>query len=353
MLPISRRNLVKGGLSLTLAGAMPRIAFADGQLVITDPGGSSQIQMAKGFYKPFEEATGVKVLYSARPNQAMGQLKSMVLSNNVEWNTTYLSDYLTNLAVKDDLLDPIDTSKMDPKLLAQMLPGSVTKYLIAGSIYGTAFGYSTKVWKTPEEAPKTWADFWDVKKFPGRRSMIGAGYGPIEQALLADGVDRHKLYPLDLNRAYAKLDEIRPHVTVWATASAQQHQLLVNDEVDLIHGFANRIKAAIDDGAKAAIVWRDCSLTYEGWVIPKGAKNRELTLKFIEFALDAKRQADAVTGSAPTNTQANNYLEPALAKLLPSYPENFATTFQTDAKWLADNQEELQARWTAWRARKS
>lgn len=349
----NRRTLMQGGLALAAFGALSGRALANGRIVVTDPGGSSQLGLAKGFYKPFEEATGTTVAFAARPNQAMGQLKSMVLANNVEWNVTYLSDYLANLAIAEGLLDPIDTSGMDPKLLEEQLPGTVTPYLVGGSMYGTVMGYSTKIWPNADEGPQNWADFWDVKRFPGRRAMIGGGYGPIEQALLADGVPRDSLYPLDLDRAFAKLDEIRPHVTVWTTASAQQHQLLVNDEVDLIHGFANRISAAMDDGAAAAIQWRDGSVTHEGWVIPKNAGNRELVLKFIEFTLDAKRQAEATTGSGPTNRNATSFLPEDRAKLLPTHPDNFALSFPTNAKWLAENQTELQARWTKWRTQRS
>lgn len=352
MLSISRRTALKGGLSLAALASTSRRAFANQRLVLTDSGGSTQTAFARAFYKPFEEATGATVSFAARPNQAMGQLKSMVLANNVEWDVTFLSDYLVNVSVAENLLDPIDTSKFDPKLLAEMLPGTVTPYLVGGTMYGTVYGYSTKVWPDPKTAPQTWADFWDVKKFPGRRAMIGAGYGPLEQALLADGVPRDKIYPIDVPRALKKLDEIRPHVTVWTTASAQQHQLLVNDEVDLIHGFANRIQAAIDDGAKVAIQWRDGSVTHEGWVIPRGAKNRELALKFIEFTLDAKRQAEASTGTGPTNSRATALMPPERARVLPTYPDNFALSFPTDAKWLAANQTELLAKWTQWRTRK-
>ena len=352
---IGRREIMRGGLSLAsasaLAGVMPSVAPAAGRIVLTDPGGSTQAAYITAYYKPFEQETGNSVAYAARPNLAMGQLKSMVLANNVEWDLTYLADYLVELAVKDGLLDQIDYSKMDAKLLAEMLPGTAGPYVVGGAMYGTVQGYSTKIWAVGQ-GPQTWADFWDVKRFPGRRSMIGFAYGPMEQALLADGVPRDKLFPLDVPRALAKLDEIRPHVTVWTSSSAQQHQLLVNQEVDLIQGFANRIQAAIDDGAQAAVQWQDGSINHEGWVIPKGAKNRELALKFIEFSLDAKRQAASVTGSGPTNSRATEFLPPAKAKTLPTFPENFAKLYRPDAKWLAENQTELQAKWTEWKAKR-
>jgi putative spermidine/putrescine transport system substrate-binding protein len=356
MKTIDRRRVLQAGLSLagigTLSAGLPSAVKAAGKIVLTDPGGSTQAAYVKAFYKPFEEATGNTVAYAARPNLAMGQLKSMVLANNVEWDLTYLTDYLVELAAKDGLLDEIDYSKMDPKLVGELLPGTAGKYVAAGSMFGTVQAYSTKIWPAGQ-GPQNWADFWDVKRFPGRRSMVGFGYGPMEQALLADGVSRDKLYPLDVKRALAKLDEIRPHVTVWTTSSAQQHQLLVNQEVDLLEGFANRIAAAIDDGAAVDIQWHDGSVNHEGWVIPKGAKNKELALKFIEFSMDAKRQAESTTGAGPTNGKATDYLAPAKAKSLPTYPANFAKMYRADAKWLAENQTELQARWTEWKAKRT
>src|SRR5581483_2007722 len=208
---IGRRQVLRGGLSLASAGALASLAgtraSAGGRIVLTDPGGSTQAAYVPAFYKPFEEATGITVAYAARPNLAMGQLKSMVLANNAEWDLTYLTDYLVELAVKDGLLEQLDYSKMDKKLLAEMLPGTVTPYMAGGAMFGTVQGYSTKKWPAGE-GPQNWADFWDVKRFPGRRSMIGFAYGPMEQALLADGVPRDKLYPLDVKRALAKLDEI-------------------------------------------------------------------------------------------------------------------------------------------------
>lgn len=348
MISISRRHLLLGGLSATASTILPSASFAAGRIVLTDSGGSTETAYAKAFYKPFERETGVQVVFAPRPNLAMGQLKSMVMANNVEWDLTYLTDYLVASAAKDGLLDKIDYSKIDPKLLDEMLPGTVTPYLVGGAMFGTVQAYSTKKWPVGQ-GPRNWADFWDVKRFPGRRSMVGFGYGPIEQALLADGVPKDKLYPLDLKRAFAKLDEIRPHVSVWSTSSAQQHQLLINDEVDLLQGFANRVQSAISDGASFAVQWQDGSVSHEGWVIPKGAKNRDLVLGLIAYMLDAKRQAESVTGSGPTNKLATSFLPQDVARTLPTYPENFAKLYQPDAAWLAENQQELQARWTKWR----
>lgn len=350
MIPIARRHLLLGGLSMTALMSLPRVGVSGTgeRVVLTDSGGSTETAYAKAFYKPFERETGIQVVFAPRPNLALGQLKSMVKANHVEWDLTYLTDYLAVAAAKDGLLDRIDYSKIDPKRLQEMLPGTVTPYMVGGELFGTVQAYSTQKWPAGK-GPRNWADFWDVKRFPGRRSMAGFSYGPIEPALLADGVPKDKLYPLDLPRAFKKLDEIRPHVNVWSTSSAQQYQLLVNDEVDLIQGFANRIESAIANGAPYAVQWQDGSVNHEGWVLPKGAGNRATALRLINFMLDARRQAESVTGSGPTNKLSSAFMPENVARSVPTHPDNLAKLYRPDAAWLAENQQELQARWTRWR----
>ena len=51
----------------------------------------------------------------------------------------------------------------------------------------------------------------------------------IEAAFLADGVAPDKLYPLDLDRAFKKLDSIKADI-IWWSAGAQSQQLLASAE---------------------------------------------------------------------------------------------------------------------------
>ena len=53
-------------------------------------------------------------------------------------------------------------------------------------------------------------------------------------ALLADGVPMDKLYPLDFDRAFKKLDQIKPHIKVWWREGNQSQQLLRDGEVDMM-----------------------------------------------------------------------------------------------------------------------
>jgi spermidine/putrescine-binding protein len=58
-------------------------------------------------------ATGTKIVYSARPNLSMGQLKAMVQAGHVEWDVTVLSDYSINTAAKQGLIEKIHYSALD------------------------------------------------------------------------------------------------------------------------------------------------------------------------------------------------------------------------------------------------
>ncbi|MGO8077848.1 extracellular solute-binding protein, partial [Rhizobium leguminosarum] len=72
------------------------------------------------------------------------------------------------------------------------------------------------------------ADLFDTAKFPGKRTFYKwSAPGVIEEALLADGVAADKLYPLDLERAFKKLDTIKSDI-VWWSGGAKSQQLLAS-----------------------------------------------------------------------------------------------------------------------------
>jgi spermidine/putrescine-binding protein len=123
-----------------------------------------------------------------------------------------------------------------------------------------------------------------VKKFPGARSLRNSPAQNLEAALIADGVALDKLYPLDVDRAFKKLEEIKPHITVWWTSGAQAAQLAKDGEVDLMGIWSNRMQSVIDDGAKAAYGYEGGIMIPDCFFIPKGAKKRDLAVKAIAVA---------------------------------------------------------------------
>ena len=107
---------------------------------------------------------------------------------------------------------------LDPALTADMMPGAVKPNFLGTDVYSTVFAYRTDA---IDKAPSNWAEYWDVEGFPGRRSLRKNPIDTLEQALMADGVAPADLYPLDVDRAFAKLDEIKEKIAIWWTGGAQ------------------------------------------------------------------------------------------------------------------------------------
>lgn len=347
-----RRQILRGaavtalGTSLGLLKA-PR-ARASVPVVVTDPGGEWQVAAKDAFYTPYQQQTGTTLEIGTRPSLALGQIKAMVDAHNVQWDVTDLADYLMYRGGKSGLLEPIDYKGVDT---TGMLKDALMPYGVGLDAYATIMSYSTKKWESGQ-GPKNWAEFWDVKKFPGRRAMSGIGYGPLEFALLADGVPPDKIYPIDVKRALAKMSEIRPHIYVWWTTGAQQAQLMQDGEVDLIQGWNGRLWAGISQGAPFHLEWNQGMYQWEGWVIPKGAAQADAAMKFIAFSMKPKQQAIFAEHLAygPSNSGAFQSIPPARREILPTYAVNRKRLFRADAEWLSDHLDELTAAWTRWRA---
>lgn len=313
-----------------------------GNLVVASLGGSYQDAQSKAFMQPFAQQTGVKVTETAA--EGVAKLKAMVESGNVEWDVVDLGPQEVQLATQENLLEPIDWTVI-PK--DEFIDGSITDTGV-GTIYST--GVLTWNTKAIKEAPKDFADFWNLQKFPGKRAL--AAYGPdynLESALLADGVPIDKLYPLDVARAFKKLDEIKAH-TIFFDTNEQAMQLLTSGEAVMGTAPNGRVYNAIKAGQPINYTWNQGGLFLDYWAVPKGAKNKGNAMKFIAFASDAKNQAEMakLIPYGGTNKNATVGLDEATLKNLPTAPGVFEQQYVPDAKWWAENIKAVTERWQAW-----
>ena len=109
---------------------------------------------------------------------------------------------------------------------------------------------------------------------------------------MADGVAPDKLYPLDVDRAFKKLEEIKPHITVWWTSGAQSAQLLNDGEVDMVMAWNGRVSALAKEGAKVAYTYNQGILQSTSLCVLKGAPNLATAIKFLNEAVDPVHQAN-------------------------------------------------------------
>ena len=320
-------------------------AYAGGkEIVLSSWGGSYEKAVIKAMVEPFEKETGIKVIVTSYPDFA--KVKAMVDTGNIEWDVVDIEDRMLHRGMKVDLFEPLDYSVIDK---TDLVPAAVHSHAVGIELWAGVLAYSTE--KYPgDNHPRTWADFWNVKKFPGARALYGGPYDMLEIALLADGVPMDKLYPLDVERAFKSLDKIKPHVAVWWTKGAQPAQLLTDGEVDMTYAYSGRIANIMKDGIPAGISFQQASVNPEWLVIPKGCKNKKEAMQFIAFSTRAKPQAEfnSAMQYGPINTKAFNYIDKKIAERLPTAPKFEGMTWVPNANWWADHDAKLTERWKKW-----
>lgn len=345
---LSRRRFARTSAAVGAAAlAAPWVstgARAAGQLVFAGFGGSYQEGQTKALFEPFEKETGIKIVQTTGVDLA--KLRAMVRAGNVEWDFLALPDRLRYTAVHDGLLRPLDYGVIDK---SKIMPELVSEYAIGCVTIPMLLTYSTKAF-TAQAAPKTWAEFWDLDKFKGQRGMYNGPVYTLEFALLADGVPKDKLYPLDIDRAFKSLDRIKSKVHWWSQM-AQPGPLLKSGEIVLTPWV--RTISYMLEGEPLGISYDGAALTFEAWVVPKGGKNSADAMKFINFALKAKQQADLTKYIAygPTNPEAMPMVDPKVAALLSSAPQNREKGFLLQGDWWGPNLDKLTERWNAWSLR--
>lgn len=346
---IDRRTLLGGsvgGLAALLAASVPaRRAFAAETLTVADPGGAWTPASAAAFIQPFGKEFGVTMSHIARQAYPTVQIKMNVETKSYTWDAVVATEADVAELAPQGLLEPLDWSGED---MAQIMPQAHLADWMGQDVYATVIAYRTD--KYGQNGPKNWAEFWDVKGFPGRRAMHKHPIDTLEAALLADGVAMKDIYPIDMDRAFKKLDQIKPHIAVWWTGGAQATQMLQSGEADLIQIWNARAQVTIDAGVPAAISWGQGIYSMEGWCIPKGDPRADLARRFIKYCANAKRQAVFASRIAygPTNPKAYDYIPAARAKLLPTAPDNLKLMMHSNTQWWSKNKEAAIERFNAW-----
>lgn len=353
-MPVSRRNVLKGAgigaAALAFPAVLaPRKTRAATRIVARDPGGPWEKAMAEAIYKPFREATGIEVVGVAGQHDPTAIVKGMVETKVYQWDVFILGNMTNEVLMSQGLLETLNVND-DPAV--QEIPAQYKTPTMIGSYnYAAVLAYRTDTYPAKAKAPTGgWKDMWDVKGIPGRRGMRKFPQEVLEEALLADGVAPDKLYPLDVDRAFKSLTKLKKDVAIWWSGGAQTSQMLKTGELDMCTCWNGRAQAAIDEGAPVAVSWNQGLMSYDGWCIAKGAPQADIARQFIRFASQAQRQAAFTPYAAygPTNPNAMKFVDPARAKMLPSFPENAKLTIPTSPAYWGPTQGALLERFNQW-----
>ena len=315
-----------------------------GSVRVCSYGGAFQAAQRKAYFEPFQELSGIKVIESEGPDIA--KVKAMVDPKNIEYDVgEFDRASVVNLARKGDYWEDIDYSLFDVANIDQAFR---EKDSVAMLPYGQIIGYRTDAFGPKE--PKDNPDLWDVAQFPGSRCLQAGSGGlepDLEVALMASGVPKEKVYPIDIDRAFASLAKIKPHVDKWWTAGAQPAQLLNDNEVTMATVWNGRIYTIQQNGAKVKPIWHNQLLRTDVWAIPKGAANRENAQKlaaFITMAVPQARLSYIIPYGFVNNKSAALMPADRLAQL-PTAPAIKQDLLVYNSAWWADNHDAVQARW--------
>jgi len=329
------RNIIAGTAMAVLltTGAVA----ADKTVTIASWGGSYQEAQSKALFQPAAENTGIIV--KEETYGGMSDVRLQVQTGAVTLDIVASGSGSASRAAAEGLLEELDYSIID---VSSFYPTLKMKYCVGGDVFSTVYAWNTDTYG--DSGPSSWADFWDVEKFPGKRAYRGKVAGALEPALMADGVAPEDVYKVldseeGIERAINKIRELKPHIDVFWTSGAQHAQLMKDGEVDMTTGWNGRFDNAKKDGAQVAYSFNQALLDYDCFAIPKGAPNKDTAMAFLAEISKAEYQANLpkYITYGPTNKAAYDLgvIDEATARALPSHPDNAALQLPVDIEWYA------------------
>ena len=322
------------------------------QIVVATTGGAYEKALREAWFDPFTAKTGIEVVTVGATNAEMrAKAAAMVKTGNVSWDL-YLQGEI-QAASDQHLLYAENLSAFCKEFSTQAdLDGEACNAagvrLLSNS---TLLAYRSDAFAGA--APTTWADAWDVRKFPGGRSFpdFNDPWRVMAAALLADGVSPEKLFPLDIDRALAKLEQIRPAVALWWKTGDQSMQGFRNGEYVVGQIWLTRAKAMKSEGLPIAWSHAASFLVGDRIALIKNAPHRENALKLAEYWLNtpaAQAKVCEALSCKPPSGEAVKLMSPQARADMPSMSDPQSSPVIPDAKWINDNAALLLERWNAW-----
>jgi putative spermidine/putrescine transport system substrate-binding protein len=345
----SRRAVLQGVAAAAILAPLTlrRASAESGEVVYATWGGSWADAMRKAWFEPFTQMTGIKVRTIDGPDY--GKIRAMVRANNTEWDIAEINPDFQWIGPKEGLVEKLDFSIIPTDHLVKG-ENLLTEYSVPEAFWSRVIAYNTKKF-SKENHPKNFAEFWDLKRFPGKRVIYAkANGGSLEAALLADGVPADKLYPLDVDRALKSLDKIKDEV-LWYETNAQAVQYM-QDERGVLGLLADgRVQFIKDKGAPVEIEYGQSQLTWTSYCVIKGAPNKTNAMKLIAFmtSLEGQKAIGTVYTYGLVAPKAYQLLPPGRAEMLSNGPQQQGKTVLMNEKWWGENLGQVQEKMDAWR----
>ena len=318
--------------------------------VVSSPGGPYGASQREAYFEPFAAVTGIRVVEDDWGGDP-ARIRAMVEAGNYRSHVFDAESGDVAEGCTEGILEPIDYARLGLSP-GDMLPGAAHACGVGNVAWSMVLAFDRA--RTGGATPAGWADFFDLARFPGGRGLRRGSFGNLEIALMADGVAPERVYallrtPAGIDRAFAKLAALAPHVTWWE-AGRQPARLLDDGDAVMTTAWHGRIQHAITrDRRDVEIVWRGQLVDYGYWIIPRGHPGTDLAHRFIAFAIRPDRQAEQARRIpyGPLRRGAFDYIEPDLARWLPTAPVHLEAWLKIDADFWNGHREALDRRFDA------
>ena len=251
-----------------------------------------------------------------------------------------------------------------------------SKCAVGNILYSWNFAYNDD--KIGSKKPTTIKDFFNTKKFPGKRAIYKNAMSNLEIALVADGVKAsgaqaggdllyRKMEGSGIDRALNKIKKLCTDPNggcVFWNAGAQPPELLANGEVVMATGWNGRFFNAQMEGTPIVQVWDAQILDYEYFALVKGGPGyadgsalkvlAEMTsteglagsAKYIAYAPWRKSSIAIMEAGEPWFKDGKTNMVPHM----PTNPANLKSHILMNPDFWADNQDEINEKWEAMKA---
>ncbi|GAC1339866.1 MAG: ABC transporter substrate-binding protein [Candidatus Dormibacteria bacterium] len=328
--------------------ATHHLKVASSEVIWTDLGGAIRKARQAAYFDLFTKEYGIPVTFAEGFSQA-----KFLAGTKAGTPPTDSFDATARLVIS-----------MTEQGLAQKLPSSVNrtnavtpaKYRdYCGGGYAYSLGMTYKESAFGGSQPKHWKDFFDLSKYPGKRALpkySGSEQYAVEVALLADGVPKDKLFPLDIDRALNKLRSIKDS-TLFFDSFGQANQFVTQGAASIVMNTNARVHDLNAEGAKLTYVYDEALLfSWSGFPVPVHAPHADAMFALIDLMDRPDRQAVFAKQLpyGPTNPDAFSDIDEATKKILPNSPENLPKAVLDNPVAAAKQADELSRKFMAFLA---
>ena len=327
---------------------LPLVCNAGDELTVISFGRADQQALTKAYYEPFQAQTGIEVRSYSYDGQ-MTELEQMVRSGRPDWDVMQVESRALRLGCRQGLFEKLDARGIAAR--DDLIDGAMSECGVGIFAWAMALAYDAH---RLASAPTSWADLWDLKKYPGKRGLRRSAKYTLEIALLADGVAPENVYKVlatqqGVDRAFHKLDQIKSQI-LWWDAAPQPGLYLANGNLVMTSAYTLWVDSAFTTDRNVRLAWDESLYDVDSWAIPKGSPRLSDAYRFLSFTSLPQQQkvlSDALA-YGPTNRRAVALIDAKRADSIPSADRNLRHALRVDAGFWIRYGDELEKRFDAW-----